>query len=620
MTLVQKCPSIIRAKRPSMRLAGVALALVAMQAPSWALGYVWLGGTGDWNLGGNWSFLGVPGSNDTARIESGTAILDSAADVLGLTLAGGTLSGSGTLSTDSLTFQSGAISVASFGVSSSTRFNGASSLVIGRNTTLNLNGNSTWTAGSGGSIVVNQGGTGSFNIGAGTVFTDEGAASAAGNRDIGNNGSQGGAFNNLGTYDRNGLGSTRTYNFNNSGNFNINEGTVLFYSGTSNGQINIASGASLIAHGTSTFSGAIANNGTLHFASGSIDLTPNTVITGNVRMASTGSGVSVTSAGLTFDTLDFGSATLEGTSTTVRGLTTLRGASSLALGRNTTLNLNGNTTWTVGSGGSIVVNQGGTGSFNIGAGTVFTDEGAASADGNRDIGNNGSQGGAFNNLGTYDRNGLGSTRAANFRNVGTLNVNEGRFVVSDEFNNSGVANVHAGAVLHGSGHTFQNLGTIRGNGTIRTPDADTAFVNSGTLDPGLLGELGMLTLDGDLSMTDSARLRIDLGIGLTADRLTITDDVIWSGELAIWSVLGANLQVGDTYTVATFDQRLSASTFDRITWHGLDTNLFVVEYNPHDITLRVVSLPVPETASWGQLLVGLCGLTFVSARRRKARE
>lgn len=95
------------------------------------------------------------------------------------------------------------------------------------------------------------------------------------------------------------------------------------------------------------------------------------------------------------------------------------------------------------------------------------------------------------------------------------------------------------------------------------------------------------------------------------DRLTITDDVTLGGTIDVGN-LGYTPVVGDSFVVATFDERLSNSTFSSLK-HGFGSAVdFRVDYNEQNVTLTVV----PEPESWAMLLAGL-GLMGALARRRR---
>ena len=250
--------------------------------------------------------------------------------------------------------------------------------------------------------------------------------------------------------------------------------------------------------------------------------------------------------------------------------------------------------------------------INIAAGTTFSDAGAAAAAGSKQIGFNG---GEVNNAGTYVRNGLGTTLASyGFNNTGTVQVDAGTFAVTSDFSNTGAVAVAGGAVLLGSNSAnFANAGRLTGTGTVRTYSPAYALNNLGTIDPGSAAALGALTVDGDLALTNSSVLHIDLGGSGLSDRLTVTDSLTLDGELAVWAASGNTLHLGDVYTVATFKQRSGQAAFDSVSWHGLNGANFAVQYNATSIELRVVA--VPEPASYALMLGGLAVLAWAAKRR-----
>ena len=152
---------------------------------------------------------------------------------------------------------------------------------------------------------------------------------------------------------------------------------------------------------------------------------------------------------------------------------------------------------------------------------------------------------------------------------------------------------------------------MQGNGTIQTL-ANNDLVNSGMINPGN-GSIGHLTLDGDLNQTASGVINFELASLSSFDRLTVTDDVTLGGTIAVLN-LGYAPVVGDSFVVATFDERLNGSMFSSVT-HGFGSGVnFNVIYHEHDVTLAVTAVPEPE--SWAMLLAGL-GLVGAMARRRR---
>ncbi len=73
--------------------------------------------------------------------------------------------------------------------------------------------------------------------------------------------------------------------------------------------------------------------------------------------------------------------------------------------------------------------------------------------------------------------------------------------------------------------------------------------------------------------------------------------------------------IGDSFVVATFDDRLANSTFSSVSMHGFGSGVhFDVLYHQHDVTLAVTAVPEPE--QYLMLLAGL-GLMGAVARRRR---
>ncbi|MBC7729369.1 MAG: PEP-CTERM sorting domain-containing protein, partial [Microbacteriaceae bacterium] len=479
-----------------------------------------------------------------------------------------------------------------------------------------------------------------LNIGAGTTFTDAGAVAAAGTKYIGYDGGQ---VNNTGTYVRNGLGTTLgSHGFNNTGTVQINAGTFgLTGAGNlrsqSSGQINVAAGTTLLLGDALISAGTIQNNGRVLLSTSALtDVAAAATIGGawemsqgsaEWRLAGTHSITSLAMAGgqlggnsvLNTGSASFGGAVLGRADSTqgtinVAGNASFSGAALATLRYGQVLNLNGNTSWSAGN-GRIEVGQAYAGNastdphrvsqLNIGAGTTFTDAGAAGAAGTKYIGYDGGQ---VNNAGTYVRNGLGTTQSIlGFNNTGTVLLNAGRLAVDQHFRNTGVVELAGGAVLKGSDQVFINHGTLQGTGTVETLNASHALSNLGSINPGSLGAGGLLSVTGDLNLALVGTLNIDLVAPGQNDRVAISDDLSVSGTLAVWAA-GYTLQLGDRFVVASFDQLVGASAFTRVTWNGLTNDVFAVEYNAHDITLRVAAVPEPQT--WLMLLGGLAALGY----------
>jgi len=586
------------------------------------------------------------------QVNAGSSRFEGTHGVASLVINGGVLTGPGVLNTGSMVFNggtfggSGSQSGGTLNVAGLASFNGASAMDLDYSHVVNLNGNATWSGGNGRLIVgsaYSQGNTSypaaQLNIAAGTTFTDAGAASTTGLKTLG----LGGAVNNNGTYRREGLGETYAGGFNNNGTLDIASGNFSFaggnFSSSSSGLIKVASGSTLYLANVNFTAGSVQNNGVVQQYAGSVVVASGAVISGawQVNAGSsrfegthgvaslvinggvlTGPGV-LNTGSMVFNGGTFGgSGSQSGGTLNVAGLASFNGASAMDLDYSHVVNLNGNATWSAGNGRLIVgsaYSQGNTAypaaQLNIAAGTTFTDAGAANATGFKTLG----LGGPVNN-GTYRREGLGLTFIGGFRNAGLLDLAAGTVQVDAAFQNSGTVQIAAGALLAATSGTFNNAGLMRGLGTVKTLNANTALANTGTLDPGLGNAPGTLTIDGDLTFTDSAVLRIELGAAGASDRLVVTDQVLWNGTLALASGEGFAPAVGESFLIASFAQRLSGSTFDTFTWSGAGGLVFAVDYGSTDITVRVSA--VPEPGAWMLMMTGVAALLLRVRRLPRA--
>ncbi|MFG6433376.1 beta strand repeat-containing protein [Roseateles sp. LYH14W] len=580
--------------------------------------------------------------------------------VSSLALTSGYFGGTGVLNIGSASFGSAVLGLADttdgvINVSGNASFNGANNQTLRYGQIVNLNGNTTWSAGNGrievdqayaGNSSTNPYGVSQLNIAAGTTFTDAGAAAAGGTKHIGYNGGQ---VNNAGTYVRNGLGTTlASYGFNNTGTVQINSGTFGLtgnssFRGQSSGLINVAAGAVFNLGDADITGGSINNAGRVAMTSSSVatiaaaasingawELNHSSAVlqhsgTHSVSSLALTSGYFGGTGVLNAGSASFGSAVLGLAGTTdgvinVSGNASFNGANNQNLRYGQIVNLNGNTTWSAGNGrievdqayaGNSSTNPYGVSQLNIAAGTTFTDAGAAAAGGTKHIGYHG---GEVNNAGTYVRNGLGTTLASyGFNNTGTVQVHAGTFAVDAHFNNVGEVRIDAGAKLQAQSDSFSNDGLMGGEGTIQTRNLNQALVNAGTLTPGGLGTAGNLLLNGDLSMASGGALRFDLTAD-AHDLLTITSDVTFGGTLQLWADSALGLHLGDSFVVATYGQRLAGSAFSNVQWLGSGANPFSVEYGDSALTLRVTTA-VPEPETWALWLLGVSALAAWRTRR-----
>ncbi len=645
--------------------ASAVAALAALHSPAWAVDYTWRDVSGGvWDDPSRWTLLGVPGSDDSATIgaigtsDIGTVLVRDARSVgtLYFTNANTKLNSTSTLSVGTLQFGAGRFGTNTvygggvMNVSGGATFNGVFDQTIDYSHTINLNGGALWTAGNG---KINVGGaytqgtttypTAQLNIAANTTLTDAGAASATGFKTLG----FGGAITNNGTYVRNGLGTTVAVALDNRGLIDITSGNFTFSNGnyvsTSSGTVKVAAGSVLNVANTTFTAGSVQNKGVVSlFSSGIMNVVVDAAAsidgawqingargqfegTHSVATLAINSGWLVGAGVLNAESLAFNGGSIGYNSATGGGTLNINGSSSfdgaavLTIDYSHTVNLNGSSTWAAGNG---KINVGGaytqgvtpypTARLNVDVGATFTDAGAATAAGQKNLG----FGGSVTNFGTYRREGLGSTYARNFNNAGRLELAGGTLLLDADFKNTGTVAIAAGALLAATTTSLANAGFVSGLGTVKTFNLNSALMNTGTLDPGLGATLGTLTIDGDLTLTDSSVLRIDLSSSGLSDKLAVTDGVLWNGELAVWGGGGTVLQLGSVYTIATYNQRLLDSTFDRISWHGLSPDQFTVAYGFNAITLTVTA--VPESASWAFFAVGLLALGTQTWRRQQA--
>lgn len=290
--------------------------------------------------------------------------------------------------------------------------------------------------------------------------------------------------------------------------------------------------------------------------------------------------------------------------TTFAGTLAMTGAGAKVIGARTLIA--SDTAWT----GNTAHNNGGisigsSGSFNN-TGT-FTDTNA--------FDDTISGGGTFNNAGTYDKQTATlTTIGVGFNNTGTVHVDAGTLQLNTAHTNQGLIQVAAGATMFGNNATFVNAGTFSGDGTFAT-HLNGDIVNQGTIAPGVSGT-GLLSFDGDLTLSASSVLNLQLTSLSDFDGVSVSDNVSLGGEIAIHN-LGYMPVVGDSFIVMTFDQNLGGSSFDGLTWRGFGSGVeFDVIYNPHDVTLAVAAVPEPET--YAMMLAGLGLLGFVARRRLQA--
>jgi hypothetical protein len=319
-----------------------------------------------------------------------------------------------------------------------------------------------------------------------------------------------------------------------------------------------------------------------------------------------------------------GSADWSGGTQSGSGSTNVNG--SLAISSNNdktlygrTLSNNGATTWNssygaiYASNGAVINNNG---TWLDQAGNTY----------NHYISSNGGAVSSFNNNGTYTKSGNASTSigiAFNNASTGTVNVDGGSIYLSNSLTNFGKITTAANSTLIVQNSTFDNQGTLQGDGTLHTLNSNTALVNSGVLAPGVDG-VGKLTISGDYLQTSSGYLDIQLTSLTSYDKLNVLGDVSLSGTLRILGLNGYNPIAGNSFTIATFDDGLADASdltgiFSHIIWSGFNPGIsFTASYFDHSIVLNATTAPVPVPGAIWLFGSGVLGLMGCARRTRVA--
>ncbi len=536
-----------------------------------ATDYVWNNGTANWNSNTNWTPNGVPGSGDTARINSGTITADTPQTVETLTCAGGTVTGGAVITANvSVVLQGGTIKNSTVTVSGGTILlltgssgtldgvtvngdldvgltNNNANLTILNGLTLNgtarlgiadgtkygymsfvgsqtLSGNATVLFGghAANGLVVNLSGT-TLTLGSGVTVHGK-------NGSVGNSPALGGSgtFANAGLISADVSGGTillNATNWSNSGTLQAVAGT-LNLSGTFTG----ASAQNMVGNaGTVNLTGTMDNTGntfTLNATTGPLYLVGGTIKNGTVTESGAGlKGSGGTLDGVTLNgDLDIGVINNNESFAILHGLT-LNGTARLGATDGTkygylnfsgSQTLNGNAEVLFGghaADGIVVVNAGTT--LTLGSGVTVH-------------GKNGSIGvsPAFGGSGTFANAGLisadvsGGTillNGTNWSNSGTLQAVGGTLNLSGTFTGASAQNVQ------GNAGTVNLTGTMDNTGNIFTLNATTGslYLVGGTIKNGTVTESGA-ALKGSNGTLDGVTLNGDLDVGVINNNESVT--------------------------------------------------------------------------------------------------
>ena len=628
---------------------------------------------GSWGTAANWSPNQVPGSADNAFItnsgtyavivnvnatvaslqaggSSGSRTLSLSSSMLTLngaslldtnctfTLSGGTLSGSGEVMVrDALTWTGGAMS-------------GSGKTIIANGGTLSLNdsthflnrvlqsdGTATWTAGD----LLMTGGT----------FNNNGSCTANSGSTLQSYGNGGvNAFNNAGTFTKQGTGLTRFFvnstgvSFNNSGAVDAQEGTLgLDAGGTHGNDFAVGSGATLRLNGAQTFGvgSDITGAGGLSVAGGTIT-DAGTVNVGGTTIFSGGTATFSSSfTGGSFLMVSGGTVNFNGTAVfapgatlTVSGGTANLGASALTFGSGTlsggTLSGSGEVmvrdalTWTggamSGSGKTIIANGGtlslndsthflnrvlqsdGTATWTAGdllmTGGTFNNNGSCTANSGSTLQSYGNGGvNAFNNAGTFTKQGTGLTRffvnstGVSFNNSGAVDAQEGTLTLNAGFTQTGGQTILSGGTVSANSTMRIQGGVLGGVGLI------SASVNSsGTVSPG--ASPGRLTISGNFTQSANGALNVELAgtvVGASFDQLAIGGTAALAGMLNVTLTNNFEPATNASFTFLTCGSR--SGSFSAFVYPSNNVGMQLT-YSGTSATIQVTNVQFTSTVYW----------------------
>ncbi|MFO1512637.1 MAG: MBG domain-containing protein [Verrucomicrobiota bacterium] len=633
--------SAFRRWRDSVRWSAI-IGLVLLAVTAHAADLVWIGGSSDWNIAGNWSPAQVPTAADNAFItNSGTYTVNvpNAVNPSVASLALGGASGAQTVSLGR--------SVLTLNGASVVNPNGQLTLTVGNSTVtgagnLTVNGALNWASGTiSGPGTTSIGGSGVVTINGGVTLTSRTFNNAghvswdSGNLTAGS----GAAINNLAggifdvTFDSRLNVGTAPATFNNSGLLRKTSGAAianLILPFNNTGTVQSLSGT-LSLDGGGTHSGSFSNapGAILNFGGGSHVLSAGSVATGAGTLATSGNATTLTASG-TFDAgsalgVTAGIATLASSCNVAGATLTVSGGvlnfnsagpvglmnlTAGTLGGTSPINVTGALTL---SGGAItnalVTASGGlniTGGFTLNGGKLINPATALWSAGNF----TGANGAVFSNLlgatfiNTFDGNapsGAGATPT--FVNAGLFQKTNGTAALGNtsidfQFINTGTVEVRTNNVryainqqsagltlLNGGGLTaqaqpFQLLGgSLVGTGLVTVANAQNV-INSSAISPGL--PLGELDIAGNYQQTVAGNLNIDLGgyaPGTTFDLVTVA-----AGGAGGVATLGGNLNV----SLANGFSPTNGATFTFLTANSRVGAFSTFNYPSNDIGMQVI--------------------------------
>ena len=224
------------------------------------------------------------------------------------------------------------------------------------------------------------------------------------------------------------------------------------------------------------------------------------------------------------------------------------------------------------------------------------------------------------NYGTLEAASPGQTLLVDggLQNYGTLrSTSESLLQIdSDNWVNHGIIEAghrrwFGGVTINSDSFINASDGLITGSGSLDMTAAP--LVNQGTISPG--PGVGSLVISGDLEMTDTSVLMMDLVSPQEIDYLLVLGDTTLAGMLELYVPRPTRLKVGATYTLVNIGAGREImgkfdNPFDQV---QVGDALFQIEYQPSSVSLRV--LQIPEPGSVALLVLGCMACMAFRFRR-----
>ena len=581
------------AHRRQLAVLVVTALLAAQPQLADAVTKTYTGGTGLWTDDTKWDPAGVPQMGDDVTIASGSVDLSVNMTITSLTLSGGTLTGSGTLTAAGLvTWTAGTMSGSGSTVAMAGMALGGSSKTLDQRTVVLSAGTAAMDA-AGSSISMQNGAT-FTNQGTFELSNDGGLTTTQGFFDGGGSG----AFNNPGTLRKLATGSSGTSRFsgvamNNTGSVEVQAGTLVLGGGGTHSAATFAasapgvldfgggmhmldaacsiggtgtgafgggttthlgsytvSGPTRVSGGDVTFSGPVSAVGDLEISSGTADFSSSTAQISVGTLAQSGGTLAGSNTLIVAGPASWTSGTMSGSGTTVLMAGMALGGTSKTLNQRTV----------VLSGGTATMSDN-VSFISMRNGATFTNQGILELSNDGGLTNNqgffdgGSGSGAFNNHGTLRKLATGNSGTSRFSgvpmtNTGILEVQAAALSFSGGFTQTAGTTRLSGGTLISTTPLTINGGRLEGFGTI---EGDVS--SRGHVGPGL--SAGALQIEGTYTQTAAGALSVEIGGAATTqfDRLNVSGAASLAGALDVSLIDGFVPTLGQSFEVMTYASR-----------------------------------------------------------------